>query len=332
VKLLSAGALGPNSQTTQVHSGTLDLNGQTGITVGTIALNGTSDLVNNNTGTAAGYAGNVTFFDVNTPKIGGAGNITLSGTLSNGGFSKSGAGTLTLSGSNSYTGATSVNAGNLVINGNNSAATGTITVAAGTVTGTPVATLAGSGTGSNGTIGGSVVLAAESSTGFKNGGVLAPTAAASGTKLSVAGTTTFGTGSIFEWDMSATNPASDPGNGEANSGSYGQLAGAQTISGSNAVFKIVLGSGNAFTDVFWNTDKTWNNIFTGDGATNALTSIFSSISGAGITFASNKGTVADQGYFTFSGNSTLNWTAVPEPTSALAGLLITAGLLRRRRA
>ena len=31
------------------------------------------------------------------------------------------------------------------------------------------------------------------------------------------------------------------------------------------------------------------------------------------------------------GLGTLNWTAVPEPTSALAGLLIGAGLLRRRR-
>jgi uncharacterized protein (TIGR03382 family) len=37
------------------------------------------------------------------------------------------------------------------------------------------------------------------------------------------------------------------------------------------------------------------------------------------------------GSFSISG-STLTWTAVPEPTSALAGLLITAGLLRRRRA
>ena len=146
---------------------------------------------------------------------------------------KNTAGTLTLSGTNSYGGTTTASAGKLVINGNNSAATGTITVAAGTVTGTPVATLAGSGTGSNGTIGGNVSLAAESSSGFKNGGVLAPTAAASGTKLSVAGTTTFGTGSIFEWDLNAST--SDTGT--TNQGNYGQLAGTGAISGSNAVFK-----------------------------------------------------------------------------------------------
>ena len=35
-------------------------------------------------------------------------------------------------------------------------------------------------------------------------------------------------------------------------------------------------------------------------------------------------------YFTLNGNS-LQFTAIPEPTSALAGLLLGAGLLRRRR-
>jgi MYXO-CTERM domain-containing protein len=42
------------------------------------------------------------------------------------------------------------------------------------------------------------------------------------------------------------------------------------------------------------------------------------------------GGVSSYGTFTITG-STLNWTAVPEPTSALAGLLLGAGLLRRRR-
>ena len=36
------------------------------------------------------------------------------------------------------------------------------------------------------------------------------------------------------------------------------------------------------------------------------------------------------GSFTINGSS-LTWTAVPEPTSALAGLLLTTGLLCRRR-
>ncbi len=112
VKLLSATALGPNGQNTQVHSGTLDLNGQTGITVSKIMLNN-GNMANSNTSTAASYAGQVTFNGTTTPQIGGAGDITLSGQLTNGGFTKVGAGTLTLSGSNNYTGPTAVNNGTL---------------------------------------------------------------------------------------------------------------------------------------------------------------------------------------------------------------------------
>ncbi len=137
VKLLSATALGPNSQQTQVHSGTLDLNGQTGITVSQIALNGTSNMVNNNTGAAASYAGTVDFYGVATPSIGGAGNITLSGVLQNGGFTKSGAGTLTLTATNTYTGLTTVSNGTLafdvsetLLGGLNIATTGTAVLTA----------------------------------------------------------------------------------------------------------------------------------------------------------------------------------------------------------
>ena len=179
------------------------------------------------------------------------------------------------------------------------------------------------------TIGGNVSLTAESSFGSKNSGVLAPTAAASDTKLSVTGTISFGTGSIFEWTLGAAT--SDTG--LTNQGNYGQLAGTGEITGSNAVFKIVLGS-NSFTDAFWNSNKTWDNVFTGAGASTDLTALFSSMSGSGVTYDLGlaRGNVGTEGYFTFSGTSTLEWTAVPEPTSALAGLLITAGLLPRRRA
>ena len=46
------------------------------------------------------------------------------------------------------------------------------------------------------------------------------------------------------------------------------------------------------------------------------------------------GNVAGHGYYTLGGTSgnTLTWSAVPEPSSALAGMLLAAGLLRRRRA
>ncbi|MEI6606294.1 MAG: hypothetical protein WCP35_13365, partial [Verrucomicrobiota bacterium] len=60
----------------------------------------------------------------------------------------------------------------------------------------------------------------------------------------------------------------------------------------------------------------WASIFTSFDGTNGIDST---------------GHVAGQGYYTTSGNS-LTWSAVPEPSSTLAGLLLAAGLLRRRRA
>jgi uncharacterized protein (TIGR03382 family) len=43
------------------------------------------------------------------------------------------------------------------------------------------------------------------------------------------------------------------------------------------------------------------------------------------------GVVAGRGSFSFNGSTDLTWSAVPEPSSALVGLLVSAGLLRRRR-
>lgn len=71
-------------------------------------------------------------------------------------------------------------------------------------------------------------------------------------------------------------------------------------------------------------------IFTTNGTTavsNWATAFGSSVSVVNSSFTSISPV---GGSFTLSGN-TLSWTAVPEPTSALAGLLIGAGLLRRRR-
>jgi autotransporter-associated beta strand protein len=144
VKLLSPTALGPSGQNAQVHSGTLDLNGQADITVSSIMLNN-GNLANNDAVTAASYAGTVTFNGTTTPQIGGAGDITLSGSVESGGFTKSGAGKLTLTGNNSYSGDTTVSDGTLLVNG--SIGSGAVSVDTG-------ATLGG-----NGTIGGVVTVA-----------------------------------------------------------------------------------------------------------------------------------------------------------------------------
>ncbi|MCA9268187.1 MAG: autotransporter-associated beta strand repeat-containing protein, partial [Planctomycetales bacterium] len=96
----------------------LDLNGQTGITTNSLLLasGASSNLINSNTSTAASYAKSISLNN-NTPNIGGAGDMTLSGVLSNGGvgsnggFTKIGAGTLTLSGANTYAGVTTFESG-----------------------------------------------------------------------------------------------------------------------------------------------------------------------------------------------------------------------------
>ncbi|MEO5715168.1 MAG: autotransporter-associated beta strand repeat-containing protein [Luteolibacter sp.] len=327
-----AGGSGRLSASTALTIGDVATTGK--LVLGSTGLSGVTDAKSDQTVAgliSTGLGGSVVggYSAVSTLTVNNAGGNVFAGTLGGAGtnennlaLTKTGAGTLTLSGTNTYTGATTVNAGKLLVNGS-TAGGSAVSVSAGTATGTPLATLGGIGT-----VGGSVSLAAQSAGGFNNGGVLAPTASANGVALSVTGTTTFNTGSIFEWDMSATAPATDPGV-VSNSGSYGQLAGTGTIGGSGAVFKIVLGSGNAFTDAFWDTNKTWTNVFSGSGTTVSLASIFSSFGGSG--GISSAGLVAGQGQFTFNGGTTLNWSAVPETSTAFAGLLIGAGLLRRRR-
>ena len=93
---------------------------------------------------------------------------------------------------------------------------------------------------------------------------------------------------------------------------------------------MVLDSG-AFTNGFWDTNQTWSNIFLKGGTAQSIDSIFPNAKIEWYQGATDMTTsTSTQGYFTINGTS-LNWTAVPEPTSALAGLLLGAGLLRRRR-
>lgn len=101
------------------------------------------------------------------------------------------------------------------------------------------------------------------------------------------------------------------------------------LAGSGAVFKVVLPEGDSFTETFWDTSRTWTDIFdVADGAN--LANIFSGgyAGSGGITPG---GLVEGQGYFTLNGN-TLSWIAIPEPAGVIVGLLLAAGLLRRRRA
>ncbi len=117
VQLITPTGLGPISQGAQVGSGTLDLNGQTNVTVGEVVLMSStaSFLVNNNVSTPASFNNTV---DMNggVGQIGGAGSLTLGGRLQNGGLNVIGSGVLIIAGSsNTYTGPTTVSAGTLQI-------------------------------------------------------------------------------------------------------------------------------------------------------------------------------------------------------------------------
>jgi autotransporter-associated beta strand protein len=284
-----------NFGTTSVNNGVAAAGGSFRLTAPSVAL----------TGSVVTAASGAIALAANT-EIRNSGEMSLGGAVTGSfGITKTGAGALTLSGTNGYSGTTTVSAGTLLVNGDSSTATGAVSVASG-------ATLGG-----NGTIGGATSIS----------GTHAPGSAATtvGTQ-NFSSSVEYSSGSIFSWDLDAVS--TDPGAATLNAGPYDKVVASGTITGATSVFNVVLGSGKAFTDAFWNTNKSWNDIFTGSSAPD-LASIFTTIGGTGVS----AGVVDGQGSFAFTGN-TLSWTAftpVPEPSSALAGLLLGAGLLRRRR-
>jgi autotransporter-associated beta strand protein len=325
---------------------TLSSTGAINVNGGTLALGTNTDTVGavtltsgNITGSGTALQGVLTgtSYDVRSGSVsailGGSGALT-----------KSTAGTVTLSGANTYSGATNVNSGTLLINGNNSAATGAVSVAAGATHATAVR-LKGIGT-----VGGNTTFAADpDATGDQVGGIHSPGASVGKQTFDQAGVATtnltYNTGSIFEWELAATPAAtviSDGSNYTSNRGTaYDAVNVTGTVSGSEAIFRIVLDGAQTFGHEFWSEARTWTDIFrNGDGTGSANVSNWASVfsggfqyynySGDGGALASIDGPSA--GSFSLSGNTlSYSFAAIPEPTTALAGLLLTAGLLRRRR-
>jgi len=159
---------------------------------------------------------------------------------------------------------------------------------------------------------------ASSAVGVANGAAL-------GGDGTVGGNATFNNGSIFAWNLSVTDPSSKDSITAADTFAVtGNLVDGDAVGGS--VFKVLLAGNQSFADTFWTTSHTWSNVLT-SGNSLALESLFT-----GFSYANANGSTSapTAGSFSLSG-SALNFTAVPEPTSALAGLLLGAGLLRRKR-
>jgi autotransporter-associated beta strand protein len=232
-------------------------------------------------------------------------NTTLGvgGTASNVSFTIDQNSTVVMNSAQNYTGTTSVNAGKLFINGDNSGATGAVTAASGTTL------------GGYGTVGGATTIS----------GTHDVSDSGSDRTQNFSSSLTYVSGSLFNWDLNVISGAS---NTDPNQGGYDKVIASGAVTG-NSAFKIVLGAGTSFTDAFWNTDKSWSDIFAKGSGSDLLASIFtnSNFSGPGVT---SNGFVSGEGQFSFSGD-TLNWTAVPEPSNLLAGVLLMAGILRRRR-
>jgi autotransporter-associated beta strand protein len=223
---------------------------------------------------------------------------SISGTSS---LMKEGEGTLTLAGDNTYSGDTTVRAGALIVNGTLAAASDVAVESGGTLKG-------------SGTIGGSIDISGTLAAGNSPG------------VLTAAGTTNFSTGSIFEWEIDSSQASPETNRGIAYDG-----INTASVTGSGAIFKIMLTGTQEFTDGFWSQTRVWTDIFkSADGGT-AL-SDWASVFSGGLQYAYNGQSAAptSSGSFVVSGN-TLTWTAVPEPSNLLAGLLAASAMLRRRR-
>ena len=240
----------------------------------------------------------------------GAGNGALNGVVGGTdlGIIKSGSGTWTLSNANTYSGGTVVkNSGTLRVTNGSGSATGS-----GLVSIETGATLAGSG----------IIAGAVNVT---TGAFLKP--GTSPGVLTIAGATTLATGSIFEWELDTAQSTPETNRGVAYDG-----LNTTSLSGTGAaVFKIMLTGTQDFADTFWNQNRTWTDIFQSVNGSTSLSN-WASVFSSGFQYSYNGKDVAptSQGYFTATGSS-LTWSAVPEPSSLSVGLILGAGLLRRRR-
>jgi hypothetical protein len=124
--------------------------------------------------------------------------------------------------------------------------------------------------------------------------------------------------SIFKWDLTEASTSTGfdqvTGSGGKNFTAAGQF---QVIS--DLDFTV---------STFWDTNKTWNNIFSGFGTNTGWTS--STTATVYDSLGNLRNNIELGGGFTITGSS-LTWTAIPEVSNCLIGGLLGMGLLRRRR-
>ena len=271
---------------------------------GTVNIGGTSSNLRPNGGITSTGGGSITMtaggaglnFNAATRTITVSDNtLAVAAPITNGGLTKAGNGTLTLSAASTYTGATSVNAGTLLVNGS-------------TASGSAVSVAANANLGGTGTINGATTVSGNLNAG--NGGTTKETLAFGSTlNLATAQKTT------FDLAGAATRGTDYDGIDVTGALTYGGIL--------ELNFASVFAGGTYTFDLFNLTSQS------GDfSAVNLIGAYTGSLTNSGGLWSLSSG--GNSWQFTQS-TGDLAFTAVPEPTSALAGLLLGAGLLRRRR-
>lgn len=250
---------------------------------------------------------------------------------------KSGAGALTLTGANTYTGGTEINGGKLTVS-----STGDINSTSGVSIGTgefnynstSALTKTVSFSGTSGTLSGTGTITPEVVITSGNRQTAGTSVTSINTTTTVGSQTftngiTYNANSIFEWNLNANN---DVGIGTRGIDYDSVNTLGLNTTDTKAIFRVILNGTDNFDETFWDTDRTWANIFTGLDGSSALN--IAAVFKTSVEYFNSAGLVTNANAtrsFTLSGTS-LVWSAVPEPaTTTLACLLLTAGLLRRRR-